>query len=154
MEQIKNVTRAALAIMLIMSVSPLFGQPPGGQGQCQGQRRQMTEDDVKQRVERLSETLELNEEQQSKIMKYELDAYKKREVERQKYQGDREAMRAAMMKYREERDKVYKETLTEEQMTKYKELEEQRRQEMQNRQPRNPDGQQGGDRPQRGRGRG
>ena len=158
MKRIKNVSCAAIATMLIMAVSPLFGQAPGGQGrgqgQGQGQGRQMTEEDVKQRVERLSETLEMNEEQKSKIMKYELDSFKKREVERQKYQGDRDAMREQMRKMREERDKVYKETLTEEQMKKYTELQEQRRQQMQNRQPRNPGEPPEGDRPPRGRGRG
>ena len=146
----KKFKLAVFTAALIMGIMPLFGQPPGGPGQ--GPRRMMTEEDVKNRVDNLAKTLEMTADQKEKIMKYEIDSYKKRQVEMQKFQGDREAMRAYFTKSREERDKLYEETLTEDQMTKYKEIQEQRRQEMQNRRQQNPQQGPPQDRPDRGRG--
>ena len=147
----KNFRMAAIIAVFALGVIPLFAQPPAqGQGQNQGQRKRMTEEDVKNRVENLASTLKMTDEQKGKIMKYELDAYKKRGVEMQKNQDDREAMRSYMQSERKERDKIYEDVLDDAQFAKYKEIEEQRRQEMQERREQNPDQQ--GERPQRGRG--
>ena len=129
------------------------GGGPGGPG-GPGRGFQMSEDDIKERVDNLGETLEFSKEQHKKILDYEMEFYNKMQVERQIYTGDnREEMRATMMKAREERDKKYEEVLTQEQLKKYKEIQEQRRSEMRRQyQDRNPGGQ-GGDRPARGRGR-
>lgn len=147
----KQFKLAVLIAALIMGAMPLFAQPPGGPGQG-GPRRMMTEEDVKNRVDNLAQTLEMTAEQKEKIMKYEIDSYKKRQVEMQKFQGDREAMREYFTKSREERDKLYEEVLTEDQMTKYREIQEQRRQEMQDRRQQNPQQNPSQDRPDRGRG--
>jgi hypothetical protein len=143
-------------VIALFSVAPLLGQRGTGQGQGRGQgdgqgRPQMTQENVEQRVGRLAATLELNAEQKKTILDYELEQFKKNQVERQRIQGDRDQMRDYMMKQREERDKKYKEVLTEEQWTKYMEDREQRRQNNQDRQ--RPEG---GDRerPPRGRDRG
>lgn len=132
-------------VFALISITPAFAQGGrgGGQGQGQGQgrgqgggqyRQQMTEENVKQRVDRLAQSLEMTEDQKSKVMDYELEAFKTNQVERQRLMGDREAMRSYMQKQREERDKKYKEVLTEEQYNKYLEQREQRRQENPNRQ--------------------
>ena len=81
-----------------------------------------------------------------------MDFFNKMQVERQKFTGDREAMRASMMKARDERDKKYEEVLTKAQMEKFKEIQEQRRSEMRRQyQESNPGGE--GEKPARGRGR-
>ena len=134
-----------IAVALLMSMTS-FAQGPGG---GRGGRGPMTEEDVKERVSSLAETLKMTDDQQDKILKYELEFNTKMQVEREKNQGNREAMRESMMKYREEREEKYSEVLTEEQMTKYREIREQRRGQRPQR-----DGQGGeGNRPERGRGR-
>lgn len=162
----KNVTNfksvAILAIMLLCA-TPLFSQ--GGRGGSQGNRqrpengqrpersgRSMTEDDVKARVDKLGESLDLNKDQIAKLKDYEVKAFKQGQIDRQKMEGDREAMRSYMMEQRKLRDAEYKEVLTEEQYKKYQEQMELRRQ---NYQKQRPEGQnpQGSDRPSRGRGR-
>lgn len=145
---------AIVFIFALFLALPMFGQRGTGQGRPQGNRqqpRQMTEENVKERVNRLADNLKMNEEQKKKILDYELELYKKNQVERQRMMGDREAMRAYMMKQREERDAKYKEVLTKEQWEKFQEDREQRRQDFQNRQ-RDEGGD--GERPTRGRGRG
>lgn len=155
---------AFLAIMAIFAY-PTFAQggnrPGGGQGDRpgagQGDRpgggmgRQFTEDDVKQRVQQQSESLGLNDDQEKKILDFELEMYKKNQVERQKHRGDRDGMRAYMLEQRELRDQKYKEVLTEEQFKQYKKNQEERVERM--RQRRDGSGTSGGDRPARGRGR-
>ena len=104
--------RNKFAILIIIAsflAMPMFGQRGTGQGRPQGNRpqpRQMTEENVKERVNRLASNLEMNEDQKKKIMDYELELYKKNQVERQRMMGDRESMRAYMMKQREEREKL------------------------------------------------
>lgn len=156
-------TMAFVAILAICAI-PMYGQGqrpgggagPGGQGGGMG--RQQTEDDVKERVKRQTQDLNLNEEQEKKIMDFELEMYKKNQVERQKNQGDWEKMRTYMTEQRELRDKKYEEVLTAEQYKKYKVNQEERRQQMQQQRQQNPGapggGQPQGDRPERGRGRG
>ena len=155
MTQTGKFKTIALFAFMLMLVVPAFGQ--GGQGRGQGpggQRRQFTEEDVKTRVDRMAQNLELTEEQTKKIKDYEVEVFKKNQVEFQKFQGDREAMREFMIEQREARNKKYKEIMSEGQYKKFETQQQQRRQEMQNRrQQQNPD-QEGGETRQRGRGRG
>lgn len=131
----------------------VFAQPPQGAPGYGARGGRMTEENVKQRVERLSESLGMSEEQKAKILEIELEAFKKNQVEMQKHYGDREAMRSYMQEQRELRDKQYKEVLSEEQMKKYLEEREQRYQEMRNRNMDRPP-QDDPDRGNRGRGNG
>jgi len=144
---------------------PQGGQErPGGPGGPGGPGRgfRMTEEDVRQRVDNLAGTLDLSEKQHKELMNYELEFYTKMQVEFEKFRNqsgpppDREEMRARMEKVREERDAKYKEVLTPEQLARYEEIQEQRREQM--RQQYHPGGEgdsPGGDsdRPARGRGR-
>ena len=137
--------------LFTLTLSGQDGQGPGG-GPGQGRGFQMSEDDINERVDNLSETLKFSKDQHKKILEYELEFYNKIQVERQKSTGDREAMRASMMQAREERDKKYEEVLTKEQMEKFKEIQEERRSDMRRQyQDNNPEGED--DRPARGRGR-
>ena len=112
----------------------------------------MSEEDIINRVDNLSETLEFSEEQHKKILEFELEFYNIMQVERQKFTGDREAMRAVMMEAREKRDKKYEEVLTKDQMEKFKEIQAQRRSEMRRQyQESNPGDE--SEKPARGRGR-
>jgi len=140
-----KLTTIIFVVLLSFLLVPAFAQPGPGQG-----RRQQTEEDVKIRVNRLADTLDLSEAQTKKIMDFELETYKKNQkmfAEFDWQTGDREAMRAAMMKQREERQKKYREVLDDKQMETYTRIMEQRRQNMQNRRE-NSDGQR-----DRGRGR-
>lgn len=129
---------------------PEAGQRPGG-----GMGRQFTEEDVKQRVERQSEALSMSQEQEKKILDFELEMYRKNQVERQRLRDDRQGMRDYMRQQRAMRDKKYEEVLTEEQFKTYRENQEERRERMEQRRNRAPgDRPGGGDRPSRGRGRG
>ena len=112
----------------------------------------MTEEDIRERADHLAETLELTEQQHKKIVDYDLEFYTKMQVEREKHMGDREAMRAAMMEARDQRNRKYEEVLTKEQMDKFLEIQEQRREQMrQQRQQNNSGGEE--ERPARGRSR-
>ncbi len=95
-----------------------------------GRGFQMTEEDIKENVDNLAETLDLTADQQKKILDYDMEFYTKMQVEREKHMGDREAMRAAMMKARDERNEKYEDVLTPEQMKKFLEIQEQRRNQM------------------------
>lgn len=138
---------ATLLVLLVICSLPTFAQPPGG---GQGRRRQMTEEEVKEGVRRTADSLDLTAEQEKKVLAFEMDFYKERQKMFENFDpetGDREAMRANMMQQREERDEKYAEVLTEEQLEKFQEMQDRRRQNM--RQRRDEDS--GGD---RGRGRG
>lgn len=145
----------AAAIMLLFVIQ-LSAQGPGG-----GRRFQMTEDDIKERVESTAKSLELSEDQHKKVLSYELEFYNKQQIEFQKMQNsggqfDREEMRAKMTKVMEERNAKYEEVLTPDQYKKFTEIQEQRRSEMRQQreqQQQNPDSQPA-ERPERGRGRG
>jgi len=145
----------AAAIMLLFVIQ-LSAQGPGG-----GRGFQMTEDDIKERVETTAKTLELSDDQHKKVLSYELDFYNKRQIEFQKMRNsggefDREEMRARMTKVMDERNAKYEELLTPDQYKKFIETQEQRRNEMRQQreqQQQNPDGQPA-ERPERGRGRG
>lgn len=157
--------RFTLSLLILTLISfPVLAQQPGQQGPGPGPGRgfQMTEEDIRARVDNLSETLSLSEEQHKKILDYELEFSNKMQIEFQKMRNnpdgppDREAMRANMQKFREERDQKYAEVLTKEQMEKYQQIQEQRRSEMrqQYQQGNPPPGGDSEDRPARGRGRG
>jgi len=156
MKNLVNLKLSALAFLMglfTIQLSGQGGQGPGqGQGPGSGRGFRMSEEDIRERVDNLSETLEFSEEQHEKILEFELEFYNIMQVERQKFTGDSEAMRAVMREARKERDKKYEEVLTKEQMEKFKEIQEQRRSQMRRPyQESNP----GSDdeRPARGRGR-
>lgn len=156
MKMLKKLNLFGLAIIMslfTMQVSGQGGQRTGGGPGGQGRGFQMSEEDIKERVDNLGETLEFSKDQHKKILEFELEFYNTMQVERQKFTGDREAMRAAMMKARDVRDKKYEEVLTKTQMEKFKEIQEQRRSEMRRQYQENNTGRQGDDRPARGRGR-
>jgi hypothetical protein len=112
----------------------------------------MTEEDISERVDNLAETLELTEQQHKKILDFDLEFYTKMQVEREKQMGDREAMRAAMREARDERNRKYEEVLTREQMDKFIEIQERRREQMRQQRQQNSSGGEG-ERPARGRSR-
>ena len=146
----------AVAAMMLLFVLQISAQRPGG-----GRGFQMTEEDIKERVESTSKSLQLSEEQHKEILKYELDFYNKRQIEFQKMRSsgeppDREEMRTRMTKIMEERNAKYQELLTPDQYKTFTEIQEQRRSEMRQQreqQQQNPDDPPA-DRPARGRGRG
>ena len=100
----------------LVSTPALAQQGPGG-------RRMLSSDE---RLAQLTEQLDLTDEQ-VKQMKPIIDDQTKNQQELfQNAGGDRETMRAEMMKLMEETDRQYAEVLTEEQMTKYREMRQQR----------------------------
>lgn len=145
---------------MLLFTMQLSAQGPGGQGRG----FQMTEDDIKERVETTAKTLEMSEEQHKKVLAVEMDFYNKMQIEFQKRRnadgppsdGERQEMREKMMKMRDDRNAEYQKVLTPEQYEKWTKAEEQRREEMrQQRRQNNPNGGGSqGDRPERGRGRG
>ena len=153
MKTVIRIKTVMLVVLLAVFAVPAIGQQrPGmgqGQGPGRGQNWQWTEDNVKQRVNRLSQALDLTEEQEKKVLEFELEQYKKNSVEMQKHRGDREKMREIMTNQRELRDKKFGEVLTEEQYKTYKQNQQDR---MQNRRPQERPQQQG-TRSDRGRGR-
>jgi len=139
------------ATIMLLFVLQVSAQRPGG-----GRGFQMTEEDIKERVESTSKSLELTDKQHEQVLKYELDFYNKMQIERQKMQNsggqfDREEMRSTMMKIRDERNAKYEEILSPDQYKKFTEIQEQRRSEM--RQQRESGGEAPAERPTRGRGR-
>ena len=151
MKRVVNFRTIGLALLVSIFALNISAQGPG-------RGFQMTEEDIKERVENTAETLKLTDEQHKKVLAAEMDFYNKRQIERQKMMSaggppaDRTAMREKMMKLRDERNAQYEEVLTPEQYAKFIEMQEQRRSEMrQQYQQANPDEEE--DRPDRGRGR-
>lgn len=159
MKKILNLRSMGLVLLISLFALNISAQRPGGPGRG----FQMSEEDIKESVEKTAKTLELTDEQHKKVLAVEMDFYNKMQIEFQKMRntggppadGDRQAMRDKMMKMREDRNAAYEEVLTPEQYKKFIASEEQRREEMrQQRQQANPDGQgDAADRPSRGRGR-
>ena len=158
----KNLTK--LNLLGLALLLPLFtiqltaqdgqrGQRPGGGPGGMGRGFQLSEEDIKERVDNLGETLEFSKEQHEKVLEFEMEFYNKMQVERQKFTGDRDAMRAVMTKAREDRDKKYEEVLTTEQMEKYKKIREQRRSDMRRQYQQNNSEGEDNTRPERGRSR-
>ncbi|MCK4748725.1 MAG: hypothetical protein KAT15_16845 [Bacteroidales bacterium] len=147
-------------LMLAFTLQLTAQDPDGGQGRPGGPGRgpQMTEEDIKERVDNLAETLKMSEDQHKKILAVDMEFYNKMQIERQKMRNDggpppdREAMRAKMREMRDERNQKYEDVLTPEQYDKFIEIQERRREQMrQQHQQNNPGGEE--DRPPRGRGR-
>jgi len=142
---------------LVLLIS-LFGMNILAQG-GPGRGFQMTEEDIKERVENTAQTLKMDDKQSKKALAVEMDFYNKMQIERQKMMNaggppaDREAMREKMMKMRDERNAQYKDILTDEQYKQFIDIQEQRQREMrEQRQQSNPGSEE--ERPERGRGRG
>lgn len=151
MKRAVNFRTIGLALLVSLFALNISAQGPG-------RGFQMTEEDIKERVANIAETLKLTDEQHKKVLAAEMDFYNKRQIERQKMMNaggppaDRTAMREKMMKLRDERNAQYEKVLTPEQYEKFIEMQEQRRSEMrQQYQQANPDEE--GDRPARGRDR-
>ena len=148
-------------ILGLVLLGTLFVLNVSAQGGA-GRGFQMTEEDIKERVESSAKTLKMNEDQHKKALAVEMDFYNKMQIERQKMMNaggpptDREAMREKMMKMRDERNAEYEVILNAEQYKQFIDLQEQRQREMrEQREQSNPDG--GGSdtvRSERGRGRG
>ena len=142
-----------LATLFVLNISAQGGP---------GRGFQMTEEDIKERVDNTAQTLKLNDEQHKKALAVEMDFYNKMQIEFQKMRNaggpptDREAMRAKMMKMRDERNAEYEKILSPDQYKEFIDLQEQRMREMrEQRQQSNPGGEGGsGERHERGRGRG
>ena len=103
--------------------------------QQRGPREHMTpEQQATRMIERLTEELKLDENQQKELQTYFTEQFQKRQEEFEQEQPnpeDREAMREKMEKEREATDAKLKEVLTEEQYNTYKANEEKRMKEMQ-----------------------
>ena len=142
-----------LATLFVLNISAQGGP---------GRGFQMTEEDIKERVDNTAQTLKLNDEQHKKALAVEMDFYNKMQIEFQKMRNaggpptDREAMRAKMMKMRDDRNAEYEKILSPDQYKEFIDLQEQRMREMrEQRQQSNPGGEGGsGERHERGRGRG
>ena len=149
-----------LGLALICSFWILNISAQGGPGRG----FQMTEEDIKERVENTAKTLNMSEDQHKKALAVEMDFYNKMQIERQKMmnaggppssQSDREAMRAKMMKMRDDRNAEYEKILTSEQYKQFTDMQEQRMREMREQRQRMNQGEEGSEeRPARGRGRG
>jgi len=146
-----------LGLALLSSLFVLNLSAQGGPGRG----FQMTEEDIKERVESTANSLKLNEDQHKKALAVEMDFYNKMQIERQKMMNaggppaDREAMREKMMQMRDERNAQYEKILTPDQYKQFIDMQEQRMREMrEQRQQMNPEGEGGEERPARGRGRG
>lgn len=81
-------------------------------------------------LERLKKELNLTPEQTEKIQKILESAQKQAELDRQKYQGDREAMLKAMRERWEKTDKEIEAVLTKEQKAKYEKIKKERQERM------------------------
>jgi len=155
MKRAVNFKTIGLALLI-----SLFALNISAQGSGRG--FQMTEEDIKDRVDNTAQSLKLNDEQHKKVLAVEMDFYNKMQIERQKMRNaggpptDREAMREKMMKMRDERNAEYEAVLTPEQYKKFIEQQEQRMREMrEQRQQSRPEGEGSEtERSERGRGRG
>ena len=156
MKKVRNFRILGLALLLSLFTLGVFAQGGPGRG------FQMTEEDIKERVANNAETLKMNDAQHKKALAVEMDFYNKMQIERQKMRNaggpptDREAMRAKMMKMRDDRNAQYEEILTPDQYKQFIDIQEQRQREMrEQRQQSNPGGEgDGSERSERGRGRG
>ena len=85
---------------------------------------------AKRQTEELTKTLDLNKDQQKKVLDLNLKQAEKMQAMREEMRnggGDREAMRGKMMQLREEQNKEMKKVLTESQYKKYEKYLEERR---------------------------
>ncbi|MBW7887124.1 MAG: hypothetical protein H3C35_02050 [Bacteroidetes bacterium] len=112
-----SIKKAGLFLFLIVGI--ILAQPP--------QNR------TERAVERLKEKLTLTKEQEKNIKVILDDQQEAMTKEREQHQGDRDAMRAAMIKHRDEADKKIEKLLTKEQKKKYEEYKKERQEMMKNR---------------------
>lgn len=158
MKRAFNYRTTGLALLGTLFVLNVSAQRGPGRG------FQMTEEDIKERVENTAKSLNMSEDQHKKALTVEMDFYNKMQIERQKMmnaggppssQSDREAMRAKMMKMRDDRNAEYENILTPEQYKQFTDMQEQRMREMREQRQRMNQGEEGSEeRPARGRGRG
>jgi len=113
-----------LSIMLLATFTLATAQQRQGQGMTPEER-------AKTQTERLEKLLSLTAAQKTKVHAIELEIGKEMTAQRQRTQGDREAMREAMLEVNKKRDAKYKEVLTADQFKKYLEDNEQRARERQ-----------------------
>ena len=155
MKRVVNFKTIGLALLFSLFALNISAQGPG-------RGFQMTEDDIKEQVDNTAQTLKLSDDQQKKVLAVEMDFYNKMQIEFQKMRNqggpptDREAMRAKMMKMRDDRNAEYEAILTPDQYKQFINQQEQRMREMrEQRQQNRPEGS-GSDttRAERGRGRG
>jgi hypothetical protein len=136
-------------------ICSLFSLNIAAQGPGRGQ--QMTEEDIKEHVEKTAEALDLTDDQHKKIMAIDMDFYNKMQIERQKMRNaerteeTRNVMREKMMKMRDERNEQYEKVLTPDQYKQFLKMQEQRRNEMQQQRQQREESE-GEERPSRGRG--
>ena len=79
MKKLSKLNAFGLAFLMSLFTLTLSGQGGQGTGGGPGQGRgfQMSEDDITERVDNLSETLKFSKEQHKKILEYELEFYNK-----------------------------------------------------------------------------
>jgi hypothetical protein len=92
------------------------------------------EEIAKKNSEEMKERLHLDDQQYKKVVKINLDAAHEMKNTFDNAMGDRDAMRAAMLKVNDATNKKLKEVLTEDQWTEYGVMQEERRQRMRQRQ--------------------
>ena len=98
--------------------------------QDRGQRNFDPKEMAKRQTEELTKVLDLNKDQQKKVLELNTEAGEKMSAMRNDMMsggGDREALREKMMKIREDQNKEMKKILTEEQYKKYEKYLEERR---------------------------
>ena len=151
MKQIKNYRIIGFVLLCSLLSLNIAAQGPG-----RGQ--QMTEEDIKERVEKTAEALDLTDDQHKKILAVDMDFYNKMQIERQKMRNaerteeTRDVMREKMIKMRDERNEQYEKVLTPDQYKQFLKMQEQRMNEMQQ-QRQQREGSEGEERSSRGRGR-
>ena len=130
MKRIKNYRIIGFVLLSSLFLLNIAAQGPG-----RGQ--QITEEDIKERVEKTAEALDLTGDQHKKILAIDMDFYNKMQIERQKMRNaerteeTRDVMREKMRKMRDERNEQYEKVLTPDQYKQFLKMQEQRRNEMQ-----------------------
>ncbi len=109
----RTLTVLVASFALAVSATPALAQ------QGQGGRQML---DADERLARLTEQLDLSDEQAKELKPIVEEQTKKQEELFQNAGGDRETLRADMMKLLDETEEAYAEVLTEEQMNQYREM--------------------------------
>ncbi|MCL7973216.1 MAG: hypothetical protein M8835_01495 [marine benthic group bacterium] len=117
--QIASGMTALLAILSLVITSTPSSAQQGGPG---GRRMSSPRD----RLAQLTEQLDLSDAQVDQMRPIIEEQTKKQQKIFEEGSGDREKMRGEMMKLMQETDERYAEILTEEQMTRYREMRQQR----------------------------
>ena len=142
MKKILNIKTAAFLLVVTIFTIPMYAQPGrgqrpdgqrSGQGPGQGQGMQFSEENMKERVSNMADTLKLSDQQEKKILDSELKFSRTMRSQRENFDfasGDRDAFRTKMRTLSEDRDAQYKEILNTEQFAKYSKMMEGRRSQM------------------------